>query len=273
LGEAKQGAARHNVVAGFLFIPKGADEMRSRKEFAGKRRSGFTLIELLVVVAIIAILAAMLLPALSKARERARQAVCINNIKQLFLAVTMYTGDYDEYYPPASSMDNNMRWFGKRANSNSPWEPEGSPLYPYLPQGRIRYCPSFKKPASGFETGAGGYGYNAQYIGGSPGPWPYPWLTPAKTSQIRNPGETIMFADTAFLNNGEIIEYPFVEAPLYEYYGFEASPSIHFRHSGRATVLFCDGHVESRTMDFTRGNSGAANIGFIGHDNTLYDRN
>jgi len=70
-------------------------ERRKRK----KRRSGFTLIELLVVVAIIAILAAMLLPALSQARERARQAVCMNNLKQLGLATAMYIEDYDQRIP------------------------------------------------------------------------------------------------------------------------------------------------------------------------------
>ena len=63
------------------------------------KRKGFTLIELLVVVAIIAILAAMLLPALSKARERARQGVCMGNLKQLSLAWLMYANDNDEYFP------------------------------------------------------------------------------------------------------------------------------------------------------------------------------
>jgi len=60
------------------------------------RRKGFTLIELLVVIAIIAILAAMLLPALSKAREKARQASCQNNLKQITLGMLMYTDDNGE---------------------------------------------------------------------------------------------------------------------------------------------------------------------------------
>jgi len=68
-------------------------------EWIRKRYGGFTLIELLVVIAIIAILAAMLLPALQKAREKARQAVCMNNLKQIGSALSIYANEW-ECYPP-----------------------------------------------------------------------------------------------------------------------------------------------------------------------------
>lgn len=93
--------------------------------FLPYRRAGFTLIELLVVIAIIAILAAILFPVFARAREKARQTSCLNNMKQLGTAMMMYTSDYDERFV---STDDNWRWY--------------TLIYPYVANDQILQCPS-----------------------------------------------------------------------------------------------------------------------------------
>lgn len=83
------------------------DEFFTPDLFAVKSRVAFTLIELLVVIAIIAILAGMLLPALSRAKENGRRAFCQNNMRQLGLSLVLYAGDHNGVFPPNSSA---KRW-------------------------------------------------------------------------------------------------------------------------------------------------------------------
>ncbi len=286
------------------------DVMKERRQNS-KADTGFTLVELLVVIAIIASLAALLLPALARARSEARAMACVNNLRQLFLASTMYSAEHDgEYVPAAADMfdfllpgaptdhaGGAIRWHGVREtpNQNSAFDPDKGPLAEYLTDGRVKTCPEFfefqkldDRP-NVFEAGTGGYGYNMAYIGSRLAVTDD--LVKAAHSgyldvRVRHPAETILFADAAIPQDGYIVEYGFIEPPFYvtadaprgvEAWGY-LSPSMHFRHHGRANVLWADGHVTSERWAWAPEFNiyGARNsrwmVGWFGpKDNRLFD--
>lgn len=86
-----------------------------------RRFVGFTLIELLVVIAIIAILAALLLPALTSAKESGRRSVCLSNLRQIGLAIVSYAGDYNGYPPPQVMNQNATLWKAAVLSNNTGW--------------------------------------------------------------------------------------------------------------------------------------------------------
>jgi prepilin-type N-terminal cleavage/methylation domain-containing protein/prepilin-type processing-associated H-X9-DG protein len=144
-------------------------------------RSGFTLIELLVVIAIIAILAAILFPVFAQAREKARQASCINNNKQLGIAMLQYTQDYDEVLPAGTQQNYSGRL-------GAGW---GGQVYPYIKSVGVFHCPDDPTGADTSTTPVKypvSYAYNNQ-IGNSYN------STQGHISVFPCPAKTIMFSE------------------------------------------------------------------------------
>lgn len=254
-------------------------------------KTGFTLIELLTVLAIIAVLGALLSPMLAHVHAAAQESRCAGNLRQLHAANVLYAADHGSFVAAAPDIFGGsgglVRWHGVRESESQPFDAARGPLVPYLgADACIRECPAFRRYADGFEAGCGGYGYNGDGVGSRAY---YGGYNPGNVTQgmppsgIRQPANTVMFCDTArpATSDGKtcLIEYSFVEAYRHlnekqPTLGKRAQPSIHFRHSGHANVVWCDGHVSAETMTpaLSDGAFAAMDIGwFGGADNTLFD--
>ncbi len=230
---------------------------------------GFTLIELLVVIAIIAILAAILFPVFAKAREKARQTSCLSNLKQLSLAMLMYTQDYDETWPIGDYWDAGWvnEWGWDYHLDYSTGAVDLGLIGPYTKNGQIQGCPS-ATGLNGYGRPCTGYGYNVSYIGGLF--WPGFLVRPSSgLAAMQKPSETMLLADSAIWTNSPpgVIGNNFIEAPGDFLY---ISPTVHFRHNGTANVAFADGHAKALTAKYNiSGND--VTLADLSVDDSLYD--
>jgi len=221
------------------------------------KRKAFTLIELLVVIAIISILASILFPVFARARENARRASCMSNLKQFGLAMMQYTQDYDETYPPANSTVGPNPPGESWSLGTNVWS-WAQILYPYHKSLQIFVCPSGVGGAYTSQPIRGEYGANYLLIRRPANPAQDPLkiaavVAPASTYAMMDAGNysTTYVAGTpgsASADNGGYI--PGIGAlgtnctPTSSSYDILQSDCQSGRHLGGINVAFADGHVK-----------------------------
>ncbi len=219
----------------------------------------FTLIELLVVIAVIAILTAMLLPALTTAKQSAQRAACEGNLRQLGIATQLYWNDNTgNCFPISIGITNGGQlwwfgWLGSGAEGQRPFDLSTGFLFPYLNGSNVRLCPSLASAIAGFKLKATNvvfsYGYNNS-LSSQP---------PVSAAKISHPADTALYADSAQVNNFQtyngqsLRNNPMIEEFYYltvstNFSSADYYPNGHFRHAQRANVTFCDGHVDTEKM-------------------------
>jgi prepilin-type N-terminal cleavage/methylation domain-containing protein/prepilin-type processing-associated H-X9-DG protein len=243
------------------------DPHPSMKEL--RYRRGFTLIELLVVIAIIAILASILFPVFARARGRARQASCQNNLKQIGMGFAQYMQDYDERTVPLYYANGPyfQYWFGRRLATDTEYDMANGLLQPYMKNAQILDCPDANELPLGATALPIAYGMNFRILGVTGVLGATNMGIPS--SAISAPSETVAFADGARYQSGAASRFWQVTPPGQSMISTQY-PTAHGRHFGFTNVLWLDFHVKAMKVSYpgTSANSiggKTKNIGDIVH--------
>lgn len=211
-----------------------------------KDKSGFTLIELLVVIAIIAILASILFPVFSQAKNRAAAAKCLSNLKQLGTATIMYSDDFNGLLPYPG---------GETITSRNPrvpaWDEDvfgGIDIYLKSKSlgDTVWRCPIARRPTSTAATGGASNSMGRSYAmndylrpyNRGRNNWPFQGMP---SSMLEAPSRTILYFETNQDNTPDA--YAFRNGSPHFRTGTGGEPTCY--HNGRMNAVFCDGHVES----------------------------
>jgi prepilin-type N-terminal cleavage/methylation domain-containing protein/prepilin-type processing-associated H-X9-DG protein len=244
-------------------------------------KRAFTLIELLVVIAIIALLIAVLLPSLSRARENAKAVACLSNLRQLGLAAQTYAASNDNRYPSSALAPSftatsfvSVAWDFTTSTDFTTSISTATPglLWQGSSNAKIQQCPSFTGSANWASDPYTGYNYNASYIGRDS---TSSITTPPRTTDLTHPQSTALFGDGQFAGGAnKFMRSPFA-SPFDAAFSGRSAGTQGFRHLGKTNVLFADTHGEplstifTTTYPFDQPNI-APGTGFLSADNSLY---